>query len=146
MAGDPVGAREGLSAPGGGGATRRVLLVEDHDDARDMLALLLARLGHDVHTAADGPTGLDAALALEPDAAIVDVSLPGLDGYEVARRLRASGRRQPILIALTGHASPEDEARARAAGFDAHMVKPVDIERLVALLGAAPPPAGPPSC
>ena len=104
-----------------------------------MLALLLGKLGYDVHTAADGPTGLDAALALEPDAAVVDVSLPGLDGYEVARRLRAAGGRQPLLIALTGHASPEDEARARAAGFDAHMVKPVDVDRLVALLGAGQP-------
>jgi len=145
VAGDPVGAREGLNTPAGAGAARRVLLIEDHDDARDMLALLLSRLGHDVHTAADGPTGLEAALALQPDAAIVDVSLPGLDGYEVARRLRASGGRQPVLIALTGHASSEDEARARAAGFDAHMVKPVDVDRLVALLHADPPP-GSPNC
>jgi len=115
-----------------------VLLVEDHDDARDMLGLLLGKLGHEVHTAADGPAGLDAALALQPDVAVVDVTLPGLDGHEVARRIRAAGIRQPILIALTGHAALEDEARARSAGFDAHLTKPVDVQRLVALLDTVP--------
>jgi two-component system, sensor histidine kinase len=115
-----------------------VLLVEDHDDARDMLGMLLGKLGYEVHTAADGPAGLDAALELQPDVAVVDVTLPGLDGYEVARRVRAAGGRQPILVSLTGHASPEDEARARAAGFDAHLSKPVDVQRLVALLESVP--------
>ena len=121
--------------PTGPGGRRRVLLIEDHDDAREMLALLLGKLGHDVHAAADGPSGLDAVHAVGPDAVIVDVGLPGLDGYEVARRIRAAPGRQPLLIALTGHASAEDEARARAAGFDVHLVKPVQLDRLIAGLG-----------
>ena len=103
-----------------------------------MLGVLLGKLGYEVHTAADGSTGLDAALKLDPDAAVVDVTLPGLDGYGVARRVRAAGGRQPFLVSLTGHASPEDEARARAAGFDAHLTKPVDVQRLVALLESIP--------
>ena len=103
-----------------------------------MLGMLLGKLGYEVHTAADGLAGVGAALALQPDAAIVDVTLPGLDGYEVARRGRAAGGRPPILVSLTGHASPEDEARARDAGFDAHLTKPVDVQRLVALLESAP--------
>jgi len=115
-------------------------LVEDHADARDMLGLLLGKLGYEVHTAGDGPAGLDAIRAVAPDAAVLDVNLPGLDGYEVARRVRAAELPRPLLIALTGHASPEDEARARAAGFDAYLTKPVDVPRLVALLDGAPGP------
>lgn len=100
--------------------------------------MLLGKLGYEVHTAADGAAGLDAALALRPDAAVLDVTLPGLDGYEIARRVRAAGGPQPVLVALTGHASPDDEARARAAGFDAHLAKPVDVDQLVAVLGSIP--------
>jgi CheY-like chemotaxis protein len=88
-----------------------------------------------VREAADGPSGIDAALQFKPDIAIVDVGLPGLDGYEVARHLRASGRAPGLrLIALTGYGLPKDAERAREAGFDAHLVKPVRPERLMEVL------------
>jgi PAS domain S-box-containing protein len=115
---------------------RRILLVEDNADSREMLRLVLLNLGHEVHEAADGAAGLDAARALEPDVVLLDVGLPGLDGYQIARRIRAGGGRQPILIALTGYGFPADEKRARDAGFDLHLVKPVNVGRLVRMLNS----------
>jgi PAS domain S-box-containing protein len=115
---------------------RRILLVEDNADSRAMLRLVLLNLGHDVHEAADGSAGLDAARALEPEVVLLDVGLPGLDGYQVARRIRAGGGRQPILIALTGYGFPADEKRARDAGFDFHLVKPINVGRLSRMLNA----------
>jgi signal transduction histidine kinase/ActR/RegA family two-component response regulator len=117
-------------------APRRVLVIEDNVDSREMLQALLSNLGHEVHQAPDGPAGLDAARKLEPDVVLIDVGLPGLDGYEVARRIRLGGGRRPILIALTGYGMPEDRERAREAGFDVHLVKPVEPERLAAALDA----------
>ena len=112
-------------------SARSVLVVEDNDDAREMLRYLLKLGGHEVHEAADGMAAVEAALDLRPDVAIVDVGLPGLDGYEVARRLRlAPGGDRFMLIALTGYGQPEDRARAAQAGFDAFLVKPVDLEQL----------------
>jgi PAS domain S-box-containing protein len=114
---------------------RRLLIVEDNDDAREMLRTVLAHNGHEVHEAADGPSGLEAMLALRPEIALVDVGLPGLDGYEVARRVRARPEGRDIfLIALTGYGQPEDRRRAEDAGFDDHVVKPVDPDWLVSLL------------
>jgi CheY-like chemotaxis protein/nitrogen-specific signal transduction histidine kinase len=112
-------------------APRHVLVVEDNPDARDTLRMLLELGGHRVETAADGAAALEKALALQPELALIDVGLPTVDGYEVARRIRAShGIRRPYLIALTGYGSPEDRARAVEAGFDRHVVKPVDPETL----------------
>ena len=106
-------------------------MIEDNDDAREMLRIHLTRLGHTVQEAVDGPSGLEAALVFQPDVALVDIGLPGLDGYELARRLRADGRGQGMyLVALTGYGQPEDQSRAREAGFDAHVVKPVDPDEL----------------
>jgi CheY-like chemotaxis protein len=108
-----------------------VLVVEDNPDARETLQLILEIAGHRVEVAADGATGLEKALALQPEVALVDVGLPRMDGYEVARRIRASrGIRRPYLVALTGYGAPEDRERALEAGFDAHLVKPVDPETL----------------
>ena len=112
-------------------AARRVLIVEDNDDARAMLHEALAFSGHDVREARDGATGLAIAAETHPDVALIDIGLPDLDGYEVARRLRAApGGRRMGLIAITGYGQAEDQRRAYAAGFDAHLTKPVAPERL----------------
>ena len=121
-------------ASGKGTAPRSILIVEDNDDARQMLRHLLELSGHEVHEAANGTLGLERALVLRPDVVLIDLGLPGLDGYEVARRLRASGRKEVVLIAITGYGQREDRLRASAAGFDAHFTKPVDLTALDALL------------
>jgi CheY-like chemotaxis protein len=130
--------RSPVSTPASGKGTiprpRRVLIVEDNDDARQLLRHLLELSGHEVHEAASGTTGLEQALALRPDVALIDLGLPGLDGYEVARRIRAAGRKDVVLIAVTGYGQREDRLRASAAGFDAHFTKPVDLTALDALL------------
>src|SRR5262249_31777116 len=122
-----------------GPAPRRILVVEDSQDARDMLRIYLAQSGHQVFEAADGPSAVEAAARVSPDIARVDVGLPGLDGYEVARRIRATadGQRM-LLVALTGYGQPQDTRRALDAGFDAHLVKPFDRDRLSRLLATAP--------
>ena len=115
-----------------------ILLVEDHPDARDALQALLELEGYAVVTAGEGLAALEIARAQHPDIALIDIGLPGLDGYEVARRLRAAGGPQPILVALTGYSQPQDRRDAEAAGFDAHLVKPVDpadLTRVLASLG-----------
>lgn len=110
---------------------QRTLVVEDNDDARDMLRTLLELDGHTVHVAANGIAGLAAALEHRPDVALIDIGLPEMDGYEVARKLRASESLKAIkLIALTGYGQADDARRAYEAGFDLHLVKPVDPERL----------------
>jgi CheY-like chemotaxis protein len=115
---------------------RRVLIVEDNDDARDMLRTALTLAGHDVHDATDGPSGLEALRRLKPDVALIDVGLPGLDGYEVAREARGIVGPTVKLVALTGYGRAEDRARALAAGFDAHLVKPADTQRLAKVIDA----------
>ncbi len=112
---------------------RTVLVVEDNDDARDTLAMLLQSKGHRVASARDGLSGLDIALATDPDVALVDLGLPGIDGYEFARRMRASGGRA-YLVALTGYGAQEDRERALEAGFDEHVTKPVGESELDDLL------------
>ena len=134
----PRAAADPPPPPGGARAPRRVLIVEDNHDAREMLRHLLERTGHEVHEAADGLTGLDRALALRPDAAVIDIGLPGLDGYEVARRLRGAGREDVLLVAVTGYGQPGDRQRSTDAGFDAHLTKPVDPLALEALLENLP--------
>ena len=116
-------------------AARRILIVEDNADARAMLRHLLEAAGHEVHEASDGRQGLAMALSLRPDVALVDLGLPGLDGYEIARQLRASDdRRNILLVAVTGYGSPEDRERSLLAGFDVHLVKPVDPDMLAGVL------------
>jgi PAS domain S-box-containing protein len=121
--------------PAVAGPARRVLVVEDNEDAREMLRNLLHILGHEVHEACDGASGIEEARRVRPDAALIDIGLPGIDGYEVARRIRAEvpGAR---LVAVTGYGQPEDRERALAAGFDVHLVKPVDLDQLQRLLTA----------
>jgi two-component system, sensor histidine kinase len=113
----------------------RVLVVEDSDDSREMLMALLRLWGHEAAEASDGETGLARCVDARPDVALIDVGLPGLDGYELARRIRAlPGSRPVFLVAVTGYGRLEDQERAGEAGFDAHLLKPVDPEVLRALL------------
>jgi CheY-like chemotaxis protein len=112
---------------------RRVLVVEDNADAREMLRIVLEMAGHQVHEAPDGQAACEAAAQVGPEVVLVDIGLPGLDGYEVARRLRA-GRCPARLIALTGYGQPEDRRRSVEAGFDAHLLKPVDPDLLLRLV------------
>lgn len=117
------------------GGARRILVVEDNDDAREMLCHLVRLLGHQVHEATDGLTAVETALRLRPDLTLVDIGLPGVDGYEVARRIRAEPTGRGLrLVALTGYGRREDRERALAAGYDEHLVKPVDPSRLAEML------------
>jgi CheY-like chemotaxis protein len=120
-------------------AGRQVLVVEDNADARETMQHLLELAGHTVRTAGDGVAGLQAALTSRPDAALIDIGLPLMDGYEVARRIREAeqGGARSLLIAVTGYGLPEDRERALQAGFDAHVVKPVDAQALEELLASA---------
>jgi CheY-like chemotaxis protein len=125
-----------LPAPG-----RHILIVEDNRDSRDSLAALLRLVGHRVDTAEDGRAGVEVALRLRPEVALVDIGLPGLDGYGVARQVRSALGPGVFLVALTGFSQPEDMQRALEAGFDAHLAKPVELEALQTLLAARPRPA-----
>jgi len=120
---------------------RSILIVEDNDDARDALRMLLELDGHMVEAAAEGIQALEITRANDPDLALVDIGLPGIDGYEVARRIRAADKRRPFLIALTGYGQPEDRRRAAEAGFDSMLVKPVDPAALTDLLAPLEIPA-----
>lgn len=114
----------------------RIVLVEDNDDARQMLQMLLTLGGHDVDSAADGISGLEMATAKRPDIVVIDLGLPGMDGYEVARRLRGGEPPDVGLIALSGYGQPEDRRKALTAGFDAHVIKPVDPAHLAAVIAS----------
>ena len=130
-----------------GATPRRILIIEDNTDAREALHAVLTMDGHEVHEASDGEEGVAAAERIRPDIMLVDIGLPGIDGYEVARRLRASQASLGVqwrLIALTGHGQPEDIQRARDAGFDTHLVKPVQpVELGVAMATPEPESARP---
>jgi two-component system CheB/CheR fusion protein len=124
---------EGPSSPGP--AARRVLVVDDNVDTSESLAQLIRLAGHEVTTAANGAAGLEKARSFHPDVVLLDIGLPGMDGYEVARRLREQSRPcAPLLVAVTGYGQPEDCRRAAAAGFDRHVVKPVDWSTIAELL------------
>jgi signal transduction histidine kinase/PAS domain-containing protein len=125
----PVERRSHTTDPG---LARRVLLVDDNIDAVEIMKDVLASRGHIVVTAHDGPTALRAAAEFKPEVAVLDIGLPVMDGYELATLLRAQlGSAPPRLIALTGYGQESDRARTRAAGFDTHLVKPVEIAELV---------------
>jgi len=118
---------------------RRLLLVDDNEDTTEMLAAYFTTLGYVTRTAHDGPSALTLLDEFTPDAAVLDIGLPVMDGYELARRIRervATVR----LVAVTGYGRPSDQERAAAAGFDAHLVKPIDIEALATLVRRADAP------
>ena len=115
----------------------RVLVVDDNADASEMLAELLSTLGHVVHAEIDGLSALRAASEFKPDVALLDIGLPVLDGYQLARRLReVHPAGSLLLVAVTGYGQESDRRRSRQAGFDAHFVKPIDVEALEGLLSA----------
>lgn len=118
-----------------GNAPRRVLVVDDNLDAAEGLAMLLQLKGHQVATAYDGEGAIDAAREFDPQVVLLDIGLPRLDGFEVARRLREQfPDRGMLLVALTGYGQERDRLRAREAGFDHHLLKPVRLELLEQLL------------
>jgi PAS domain S-box-containing protein len=118
---------------------RRILVVDDNRDAASSLALLLQIAGNETHLAHDGAAALDAAERHRPDLVLLDIGLPALNGYEVCRQVRAqSWGREMVLIALTGWGQDEDRRKSREAGFDGHLVKPVDYPALLDLLGSLP--------
>ncbi len=129
---------------------RQILLVEDNPDMRESLKSLLEEVGHDVRAASNGVEGVELALASAPDIALVDIGIPLLDGYGVARRLRQARGDSILLVALTGYGMPDDRRQALEAGFDAHLTKPITVDAILALLrrseSGRPPeqaPAGP---
>lgn len=115
----------------------RILIVEDHVESAESLAELLELWGHETHVAYDGPTGIARARVIRPTVALVDLGLPHMDGCAVARTLRADGFADVLLVALTGRDGPDDRARVADAGFDHHVVKPVDLSKLEQLLASS---------
>jgi two-component system CheB/CheR fusion protein len=114
---------------------RRVLIVEDNQDAGEMYRILIELAGHEALLAESGPLGLELFKSAQPDIALVDIGLPGMDGYEIARRFRAEPHgAKDFLVALTGYGSASDRDRSRQAGFDLHLLKPVDPEKLQSVL------------
>ncbi|MET0377511.1 MAG: response regulator [Spongiibacteraceae bacterium] len=116
----------------------RVLVIDDLVESAESMACLLRLKGYDTAAVFDGPSGIEQAREFAPDVILLDIGMPGMDGYEVARRLRAqpTDARRPLLVALTGYGAEEDRQRATAAGFDAHFVKPVEIESLLAAINS----------
>jgi signal transduction histidine kinase len=134
-AGDNVDARAPSLTPAVATAKRRVLIVDDNVDAAASAAVLLRLLGHQVETASDGPAALAAAASFAPEVAVLDIGLPGMTGYELARALRACPEhRELVLIAVTGYGREEDRRMSLAAGFNRHLVKPVDPSALIQLI------------
>ena len=130
-----TGAASGAAAPAPP-PRRRVLVVEDSADARQSLQMLLELAGHVVETSEDGPSGLAKLDAFRPEVALIDLGLPGFDGYTLARMARDNPETRSIrLVAVTGYGQTEDRQRALAAGFDLHVTKPVDVSMLEELLG-----------
>jgi CheY-like chemotaxis protein len=115
-------------------ASRRILVVDDNVDAAHTMAEALALAGHETRLAFDGPAALAIAAEFQPDAAVLDLGLPLMDGYELAQQLVAMQEIRPVLVAVTGYGQVSDKHRTRAAGFDAHIVKPVDIPGLLKTL------------
>jgi PAS domain S-box-containing protein len=122
-------------------AKRRIVLVDDNEDTVRSLAGLLTRRGHEVQVAYDGPGGLAAAREFGPDVLLLDIGLPGFDGFELARRLRQDRFADALMIAISGYAQESDREQSRSAGFDYHLAKPVDLAELTRLLATTAHPA-----
>lgn len=117
--------------------TKKILVVDDNVDSAESLALLLSMRGYDTHVAHDGQAALDAAIRLRPDVVLLDLALPTLNGLEVCRRVRREPwGRDVTMIALTGWARERDRTESEHAGFDGHLVKPIDLDGLLRTLHA----------
>jgi CheY-like chemotaxis protein len=122
------------------GSQLRILVVEDHQDGAETITALLSQLGHDVRAVRDGDVAVQAASAFHPELILLDIGLPSLSGYEVCRQIRAQAWGTGItIVAMTGWGDPEAQREARAAGFDRHLVKPIDEQSLVEALALAAP-------
>jgi two-component system, OmpR family, response regulator len=133
MATSPNG--PGPDTPARGGQGLRVLVVEDDADTAATLAEVLRLEGHEIRVALDGPAALAEATASPPDVVLLDIQMPGMDGWELARRLKGqAGGRHPLTVAVTGHGREEDRRQSREAGVDLHLLKPADPEDLCRLL------------
>jgi signal transduction histidine kinase/CheY-like chemotaxis protein len=142
----PVAGRARERAPEPVQASRRVLIVEDNADSRDMLKALFTLEGHEVYEAVDGPSAIEAMAREHPDIAFIDIGLPGVDGYEVASRVRAQPHGADVfLVALTGYGLGADRERSRDAGFDVHLVKPFHPDELKKIFARLRPRSGQPS-
>ena len=130
----PEAVHSDAAAPDSATSTMRVLVVDDNRDAADSLARMLRMAGHDVDVCYDGETAIELARAHDPDVALVDIGLPTISGYDIARAFAANGGRVPLMIAVTGWGADEDKAKAFAAGFSRHLTKPVDVGALLALM------------
>ena len=141
----PATAQSAKPVSGNHCGKRRVLLIEDNRDAREMFRVMLELAGHEVLEAEEGVSGLALLKSARPDIAVIDVGLPGLNGYEIARQFRAEPNSDRVmLVALTGYGTPEAQERSRQAGFDHHLIKPVNTEALQEIMRAdslAPPAA-----
>jgi len=105
----------------------RVLVAEDNEDSAETMAMLLRLYGHQVEVASDGPRALEAVKASQPDVVLLDIGLPKLDGWQVAKQIREQGNgSRPFLIAISGYGTEADKLRSEEAGIDVHLVKPVD--------------------
>ena len=120
---------------------RRILVVDDNADAADSLGMLLEVRGDDVRIAYDGLEALDVAAEFNPEVVLLDIGMPKLSGYDVARRLRDARGDSVLLVAITGWGQEDDRQRARESGFDHHFTKPVDFDSLLALIDRAAPRA-----
>jgi two-component system CheB/CheR fusion protein len=120
---------------------RRILIIEDNLDAASSLRIALEIEGHEVETSLDGPEGLEKLREFAPDVVLCDIGLPEMDGYQVAQAIRETpAARRAFLVALTGYARPEDQQRAKDAGFDAHLAEPPTIEQIQKLIAHVPEP------
>jgi CheY-like chemotaxis protein len=135
----PVAHAASAHAPEPSIAVRRILVVDDNRDAADSLATLLQMLGHDVRTAFDGVEALEVAAEFRPDVALLDIGLPKISGYEVARHIRATRNNEVMLIAVTGWGQEADRKLSEEAGFDCHLTKPMTVQALQEALGGAAP-------
>jgi CheY-like chemotaxis protein len=134
---DRARAADEVAPPGIDTPRRRVLIVDDHVDSAELLAALLEVDGHFVQMAHDGRAAVSAAQSFGPDFVLLDIGLPGLDGYHVIQELRGMpGVAGATIVATTGYGREEDRTRCLAAGFDEHLTKPVDLERIQRILGA----------
>jgi CheY-like chemotaxis protein len=133
--GKKYGGKYGMTAD----QTHRVLVVDDNEDAVRSLAILLELSGYEVRLAKDGYEALDVAQQFNPHAVVLDIGLPGMNGYETARKLRERTGNSMLLVALSGYGQDRDRERSREAGFDHHLLKPVDVDALQQVLSEKKP-------